>query len=327
MIYKTLIIFDTNRIRKTDENSKEITYSDFKFGGDYGRLRNYLKENELEQYVTVAVPSCVVEELKSQMFRQFVKDKKTTGILQSKLSKIKDINFSYNVKSGFKIEDYITNTTEEYIKREELCIITVDETKHADLLKSLKIRMYRGQKPFDEEGRGNLKDALIWEEIMWASGYDGYDQIILYTNNEKDFTGCPKEFIEKYNKSFDIQKEWVNLQTKLEEIYGEYNELKDYYKFAKTDYFRDHLTQQLKQEKIINLGVETKKIQYFEVLDCGIDIKCDVREIGDDDHAYEVELFEIYTKVSLILEDNTTIVRNYVVSVDDNKEFWFNCFE
>src|SRR5690606_682212 len=107
---KSLIIFDTNSLRKVRINSKEreiIDYSNFNFGSPFHKIKSYIEEKKIENVISLAIPEMVLLELQNQCEKQYQKEFK---IIKEALNRIGEIPS----KNGITL----TDPDEEFIYRD-----------------------------------------------------------------------------------------------------------------------------------------------------------------------------------------------------------------
>ncbi|MBV6472648.1 MAG: hypothetical protein JPMHGGIA_00906 [Saprospiraceae bacterium] len=69
---KTLIVFDTNSLRSTQDG--EVAYSFFAFGRPFQVIEEFILEKNLNEDIHIAIPTWAIEELKDQKQRQYQND-------------------------------------------------------------------------------------------------------------------------------------------------------------------------------------------------------------------------------------------------------------
>lgn len=315
MIYNTLIIFDTNRIRKTKD--QKLDYVDFGFGGDFIDVAKYLKEKKLDKYVTLAVPECVVEELKMQMRRDYKADVKSINEIKGRLDAIKEIIVK-DRNDNFDFEKSITESIEKYFTSNgKVVVMEVEKENASEVMKNLKEKAFLNKLPFKNEGNIGFKDALIWENILHGKEIDKFDKIYFFTENKKDFAGCENEFIKKYNKHFKLVFLLEEVETELETIYEDQMKYEDFYIYASTKYFQDIVKDILSDYKIgtskKRSNVEYKIQNYCEKIEpssASIDAPGFVES--------EYEYFNLFTRLK-IMTGKKWVDTYLIITIDEFK--------
>lgn len=239
---KILIIFDTNKIRST--NKGEVDYSSFRFGGDFLVIQDFINKNGLTDFVHLAVPESVIEEIKMQAKRKLNSDIDEFNKLSEKLGKIGVVKNGPEMKEEFIPELFVDDNASVFAAGSggKIKIIGVKNENHPEVLKRLKYKCFNCHKPFKGEGNHGFKDALIFEEVFNGEiDYKEYNEIIFYTDNQKDFEGCDDQFVKKFDVRFRINGSWENLESELKEKYSSEILTYDFESYAKSEYFTDYI--------------------------------------------------------------------------------------
>lgn len=308
MIYKTLIIFDTNSVRHID-------YVNFEIGGDYKDVNEFIKNNNLGDLIHVALPEFVVDEIKKQKIEQFEKDYNEHKRISDKFEKLGIQSRGSN--GNFDVKKHLDDQSDCYLRDNNLKVIKLPRTEYDATLEKIIKRAIAKKLPFkknkDHSDIG-FKDVLIWETILSNQSLIlGYDNIF-YCSGDNGFNECKKEFEKDINRNFEHFKEGSFLIEKLEEQYFELIRNKRIYDFAKTDYFLE-----LVGEKIEELGVlsdfsgEEKEIETWEMIDPCVEIE--KVEFSDQ----ESECFRITSHVHLYINGESQD-NNVITTINDANE-------
>lgn len=326
MIYKTLIIVDSNKLRQGNGDGT-MKYSNFEFGGDFKELSKIIKKKELDSYINIAIPEIVLEELKKQKIESFEIDYSTLKNIEKRLSKV-EATVLYELKKDFDMSSHIDNCKKDFLeKNKEILIIGIKEEEYPEIFKNLINRAVNKEKPFKQIGKkasdAGFKDVVIWESVLRSDVLKDFDRIILFTNDD-GFSDCKAEFDRKHNKYFDVVKDLATLETDIINTYEDYIKLKPFYDYTETEYFKEIVNEQLKNEKEIWIDPESKfyNISSYKVLDYSVKIeetKMDLEEAGFIESEYDY--FDIILKVEFNLEGGAKSKQNYTITIDEFNQF------
>jgi hypothetical protein len=295
---KTLIVFDTNSLRRVD--GAEVIYSSFSFGKPYETVNEYLKTNNLLGDVTIAVSSLVIDEIKLQMGRSYSRDlqklketKKRLGGLphiDDKLIGIPDDNFDSS--------KYIEEKSSEYLNvNNNVKLLSFKEEQSAQILQSLISRVHYTKPPFfktSQNSDAGFKDSIIWETLLNYEDVKNYDKVILVTK-DKGFEGCEEEFITKWNRHFKIISAPEAVNTELGNDYQNYLEFRPFFDYAEKEYFQNYFRQELNEKTFIQLDGEDIKIENYK-----IENYCEKVESKINEEEQEIE-YVIHSKATIAI--------------------------
>lgn len=272
--FKTLLVFDSNMLRSTD-NSGEVVYNSFSFGGTYHSIERFIKENKLEDNVKLAIPAFVIEELKRQKQRSYNNDIQELKNIINRLSGLPHIRLD-ELKIpdvGFSCAEFIENEARKYISDNQINLLELQEQDALSILTIMidKVVNYNTpRRPFFMTGSGNrikdagFKDNVIWEVLMHFKGIVDFDKII-FVSNDNGFSECKTEFQAKWGKHFELATSDESVKIALQKDYGNYIENREGYEYANTDYFKDYLDDELRKVTFVDYEGESIKIENYKV--------------------------------------------------------------
>lgn len=331
---KTLIIFDTNALRNvlklTKRNGKmedTVVYHSFEFGLPFRTVESFINNNGLSDFVELAIPKIAFDELKKQKLRSYFSDFKIFSEIQTLLTKLPYANKDKIVipDTGFNYQQHIEEKATKYLSTKKIRVIEIPDNEHLkDVFQRIINRALNTKPPFQKHGDRSdvgFKDALIWESILSYPHIGDFDKVILFTNDNCFSGECEKEFQDKFQKYFSIQKSEGDVEEELAKDYVEYIENRELIKYTNSDYFKSHLEQEL-SGKSLRLGATVYPIVRYEILDPSETIE-HLQESEQQTEDYEEisinsKLKVIYTKngseLELILLVSTIIdsVKNIV---------------
>jgi hypothetical protein len=269
---KTLIIFDTNPLRhalRTNRNGNvtDVVYHTFEFGSFFTAIESYIQDKDLTSFVELAIPRIALDEIKRQKLKSYRSDFETFLEIHNLMSKIPYANVE-NMQApdrDFSYQTHMEQMAEEYLKGKKIRLIELPDNDHLkEAFQSIVQRALDFKPPFNQNGE-QFKDALIWESIISYADIEEFDKITLFTA-DNGFSGCEQEFQQRFKKYFSIQKTEGDVIEQLEDDYAVLIENQSFAKFARTDYFKSLLEQQL-QKKSIVIGPSVFPIVSFDILD------------------------------------------------------------
>lgn len=309
MKYRTLIIFDTNCLRRVSK--KRINYSDFGFGGNYRQLKEFIKRNNLYDLIKVVVPRTVIDELAMQARRDYISDIEDVNDIQNRLGKFGKI--SIHQASGFDIESEVDKAIKEFIESDKEASIVEMKDGH-DVLDYLRRRAFINKLPFRSDGNAGFKDALLWENILHADIYEEYDRVYFLTDNGKDFIGCEKEFLKKHGKEFGIVS-YEQIEVLLGNIYKEEIDNAPVLALVRSEYFETYLKENLQGMMIFETDHTGKPIEN-RILNVDIvDVLYDLKERDEIDDDGDKVSFQDVTSAVNVFFDNGDLKEYFVKSV------------
>lgn len=268
---KTLIIFDTNMLRNTEAG--EVAYSSFVFGKAYDLIDQFVKENKLEQDVTLAVSTMVITELKHQKQRQYNKDIQQLKDIAKRLSGLPHISEgAISIPDeNFDCAAYIEQQAQHYIQTNHIHTLEYRDEHASSMLKNMLAKVVGhepGKSPFARSGKFNdagFKDSVIWETLMHYEKIPGYDKVIFLSKDGDYQENCIDDFKTKWQRHISIEKNENNVIYQLKKDYQNYIEYRLYYDYSEKEYFQTYLEQQLNSKTYIQLDGEELKIENYKI--------------------------------------------------------------
>lgn len=267
---KTLIVFDTNSLRRTD--SGEVVYSSFTFGKPYEVINEFVTSNNLHGDVTLAVSALVIDEIKLQMERSYGKDLQKLKETKRRMAGLPHISEELIgiPQAEFDCFGFVEGKASEYLTaNNHVRLLSFREEQSVDILKSLINRVHQSKPPFfktTQNSDAGFKDSVIWETLLNYSEVEKFNKIILVTK-DKGFEGCEEEFISKWNRHFKILSAPESVNTELGIDYNNYIKERAIHDFAQTEYFIDYLKDELKVKTFITIESVDFKIENFAITD------------------------------------------------------------
>jgi len=268
---KTLIVLDTNVLRSTSEG--EVTYCSFEFGYAYNRIESFIRENGLSDFVRIAVPRIVIDELGKQKSKRYLADIEALSEIYSRLSLMPHTKPG-NVKlprGDFDCELHIKQLTERYLVEKKIQVIEIPtDDRLKGFFERIIKRAFEIQPPFRASQKYSdvgFKDALMWESLLSFDGVRDFNKVILLTadtglNNPE----CKKEFENKIKKYLSIQQSADFVVEELSSDYEEHIRNNQFMIFAQSDYFKSYLQGQLSGKKHVLKRDRRYPISRFEIL-------------------------------------------------------------
>jgi len=304
MIDKSLIIFDTNKLRSIIAG--EPSYGTFKFGKEYVDIKNKLSDWGLEDAIDLAVPDFALKEIVQQKIESYKEDIKVFSEIRTRLSELKDTDLSNIIlpEENFDIESFIDAGLKKFFETEKFIIINLPDEMVPNVFQSVSKRAIKRKPPFKitkKSSDSGFKDVIIWESILNFKGYDKYKYVNFLTNDDIFDEECKKEFTSFLSKDIFITKSSEFLLTELEARYSEYIEDKEWFKYTKEDYFKSYIEQVVKDTKFIEIGEKEFPIIGYTILDYASDVK---KIEGEDEN--EETLIVITSKIRGEFLDNNS---------------------
>ena len=267
---KTLIVFDTNSLRSTDNGG--VAYSFFAFGRPFQVVEDFISRNDLNEDIHLAIPTWAIEELKDQKYRQYKADITEFQKLAERLSGMPHISEITLLDKEFDCTTYIQTKAEEYLATKSIKLLEIKEEIASTVLQSMMKRVMKEKsksQPFAHSGKykdAGFKDNIIWESLMHFDDVVDYDKIIFITK-DGDYSNCENEFIEKWNKHIAIEKDENNVIAEIQKDYEIYISERTIYEFTQTEYFKDYLADLLSKHTSIIIEDISFIIENFEIVD------------------------------------------------------------
>lgn len=331
---KTLIVFDTNVLR--DMLGKEVAYNSFTFGKAYEDLKSFISDSKLEDYVTLSVSTMVIEELKNQKKRAYKQDIAELKEIVSRLEGLPHIAKDLIVvpDEDFDCGAFIEQSASDYIKLNDINTLTYKEEHASSILNNMVQKVVSSDKPkspFAISGPykdAGFKDGIIWETLMHFEAVQEYDKVIFLSKDGDYKENCLDDFRTKWNRHIKIEKDKNNVIAELKKDYSNYIAETDIYEFARDDYFKEYLFNELKVKTEISINDSNFKIENFEIIDtCKVVNRLAPDEEQDENVILTSEIKIFYSentkKKEQIVEAKTTLADDEtkeIITTDYNFE-------
>jgi len=301
---KTLIVFDSNTLRSTD-NSGGVVYNSFSLGGAYHSVERFIEENALTDNVKLAIPAFVIEELKRQKQRSYDDDIRDLKNIINRLSGLPHINLD-DLKipdAEFSCAEFIEGEARTYISNNEINLLDLNEEDAPSILKIMMDKVVNHKtpkRPFFVTGGGDrikdagFKDNIIWEVLMHFKGIADFDKVI-FVSNDAGFNDCKPEFQAKWGKHFELATSFEAVKIALQLDYGNYIENRNAYEYANTDYFKDFLDDELRKVTFVDYEGESIKIENYKITNFCKNVEKVPDEEGDFSSVDIVSEIIVYT--------------------------------
>ena len=239
-VRKTLIVFDTNRLRQVISDGP--AYHTFSFGAEFERLKNFLSDNGLDVLVSLATTRMTLSELLKQKTEQFKSDKDDLMAIIKRMSALPGVNFGtvQLTDAGFDCHSHLSPKVEDFLRLSNVLLIDLPEDKYAAVLKRMLDRSINKRPPFVKTDSG-FKDVIIWESLLHFDRLADYDKVYLVSNDGGFDDCCKTEFEAEKRKTIVITSSVQMLIENLEDDYENEIEMHKHAQFAGTDYFKDHI--------------------------------------------------------------------------------------
>lgn len=264
----TLIIFDTNRLRATKADG--VSYGEFQFSSEFETFNAFIQDTGLTDYVNIAIPDLVIEELLQQKIEQFNDDMTSISQIGERLKELPnvDLNAIKLPDQDFKAREHLRPKVEAYLKRNNFVILTISVNSSDRVLSELRGRAIERRPPFrgsKNSKDAGFKDALIWQSIL-ENDYQKYDYVHFCTS-DLDFVAELKFEFEKYiGKTIDITKSTTLIQANLEKRYFDLISNKKWIDYVSKDFYQDHLMNQLSRLEDIEIDGNLQKIKDVKIV-------------------------------------------------------------
>lgn len=319
---KSLIIFDTNKLRATKDGA--VSYGNFNFSSDFSMLKSKILEKGLKDYIVIAIPEIALKELIQQKVESFNEDKLLLKQILSRLSQIPDLvlpSFDFTISEA-EIKSRLEEDLSKTLEKIDCTIIKLPDDKLHIIMKRITKRAIERIQPF-YKNKGSkdtgFKDNLIWETILNFKEVSNYDKIYFLTE-DYDFYGkeCKTEFENEFGKTIEIKSSIGYLESEIDEIYNKEIESFKWNKYANEDYFKSYLIDQLSMLEEIDFKGKTCAIKEKKVIDFFIGIE----PYNDLDNEDEDMLILISLIGSKIQNEGKLEERNIEAKtiIDDSKE-------
>lgn len=268
---KTLIVFDTNSLRTMEAG--EIAYSSFSFGKPYNRIAEFIKENQLETDIALAVPEMVIEELKQQKQRSYQKDIQKLKEIIKRLSGLPHIN-AEELKvpdENFNCAEFIESQARQYISENGINLLVMQDDHAPSMLKNMLAKVVgheNSKSPFAHSGKfrdAGFKDNIIWESLMHFEKVADFNKVIFLTKDGDYKENCVDDFKAKWERFIEIEKDENRVIAKLKDDYGNYIEYRKIYEYTHTEYFDDYLKDMLTPSTYVEVESENLEIENYSI--------------------------------------------------------------
>ena len=315
---KILLVFDSNNARDTFKG--EVRYDRFSFSADFLEISHFVKENNLSEFIHIAIPEFVFEELLQQKQDTFKDD---LGIVTSSFERLKTLeevkieNLEIPDKD-LDIKSKLRPLAEAFLKENDIILIKFKEEDKTIIFNKIIDRAINKKNPF-KGGKNNnsdagFKDTLIWEAILNYELIKNYN-LIYFISNDGGFKNCQKE-LNSDTITCEIRKSLSVIRTELETRYNSLIVLTSVEKHIQTDIFLINLKEELcdelnmDEENITNI-VLTKVEDFVDYKDGGLLPHPELFDIQDNQIIYAKDLQTQY----ILFYDVTTTERIYSVKI------------
>jgi len=317
---KSLIIFDTNSLRKVRINSKEreiIDYSNFNFGSPFHKIKSYIEEKKIENVISLAIPEMVLLELQNQCEKQYQKEFK---IIKEALNRIGEIPSKNGITltdpdEEFIYRDYINEKIENVLGEHNIIKIPFDETKTLVIFKNMLEKVLDlddVKSPFRPKDAG-FKDNVIWESLIRFDDIGKYDKIFFLTKDGDYKDNCYEEFKTLWPKQdILIRKDPGQIIVDIERIYQDYLAEKEIFDFTESQFFKETLDKTLSTKQKIDIGGVEYPIVSFSIDNYAIKIE---KQLPDENEVenivvisdIEIEYFSGSENIQIKIIGNTLL--------------------
>lgn len=321
--FKTLVVFDTNRLRTGTDSA--LDYGSFDLSSDFKTIRYYVDKKKLVDFVDIGIPSIVIKELLKQKQEQYEEDMQKFLQLQKRLDKLPETNFQ-NITTppdGFDCRKTLEKYVSDFLTTNKIKTIDLDSKLFSDVFQNIVDRSIEKSPPFKQTKNASdigFKDVVIWESLLNYSELNAYQKIILLTNDGGFNPQCETEFTSKIKIQFNISRSSDEVIREFEKDYVSIFKMNEFSDFVASDYFTDHLKKEISRLTTIQIKNETVKIKqtdiqnYFESLE------------EDTIYGYTV----IVSSLKCIIEQNHIEKNVFVLAktyLDDTKGLQYTEFE
>jgi hypothetical protein len=314
--HKTLVIFDTNKIRNNFEWEKD--YSCFEPKGDFLKIIEFIEKNKLEKIIFIGLPEIVVDELVNTRSENFNRQLESIKSSIKKLGGLPCCNFSKIKlpKEDYNYRNFIKKKIKAYINDKKfILILNLEKSLYKQTLQVLIEKATQKKQPFGESKKG-FKDALIWEIVLNTKDIDKYFTIFILSENEKDFDfALQEEFKIKFSKDLNLEFNTEALIVSLENIYGLYIKYPDIIEIMKTEYFKEILTNYISD----NFEIIIKNFEIINILNISEVTEQDLEDFGLGD-LYQNDIVQNFKFISLIfINDDKKYESNLIIDLDSKE--------
>ncbi len=299
---KTLVILDTNKIRRNLEWEKDFT--DFEPKGDFLKIIEFIQSGNFSEIIYVGIPQIVIDEIINARTDNF--NKAIVSIKQNtkKLEKIPETDFENIIypNKEFQYQRYMQKLIDDYIEKNNFIVkLNLEKEKYHNVFEKLMDKAIKKYPPFHRKGKG-FKDAIIWETILNYGKINDYSNYFLLTENTVDFDHLSEDFESSFNKDLKIRSSTEFLLAELEGIYQDMIKSYKLINFLNSEYFLEKLNEFVMDEiGSINTLKSIREIESIE--------KIESSDFNDLEFVLEKEDFETFRKISLLAKIKTGLLR------------------
>ena len=311
---KTLVVFDTNTLRRTIGGGS--TYGSFEFTEGYNNLNKFIEENKLSEFIKIIIPRIVIEELLKQKIEQYEDDTKNILSIVKRLITLPEVAIG-EVRlpdSSYDCSSKLNFFLEEFIRANKLNIVDLPDDKLKEIFLKIKQRSIDKKPPFKNSDTG-FKDVIIWETILNYLNIKDFHKTILISKDGGFNEKCKIEF-EKLIERFLVMT--PSPEYAIEELktdYSFYLENKEIIDFTKTDVFKKYIESIIDKMKTIQID-ETE----YEITEKIIEDYCDNIETLDEDETGISTIISTKLKINFNQDGVTHKKLIYAkTSLDDTK--------
>ena len=243
---KINIFFDTN-ILEVRYGGEMLMYSEYKLPNNYSKLSDFIKNNDLKDYVELCIPEVVWNEITQHMRETFSSQKQSA---QSKIENYKksfgdlaDISCNFKINGDDEYEKHLEKLSMVFWKGDGMECKLISYPKSTDVIEKLINKAFKkerpfvaakainGGKPYSDAG---LKDALIVETILAHCNND--DTIGILFSNDGDFSTVFSSDMKNRYKVFNKVEDIIDF---LEMLYNLNDKKQVQLKFENDNYLKD----------------------------------------------------------------------------------------
>jgi hypothetical protein len=270
---KTLIVFDTNKLRQTLEG--EPSYGTFEFGSEFKQMASFIKSNGLTEFIDIAVPEIAIQELLQQKIESYERDCENLSAIKTRLS---ELMAAENVQielpaATVDCRSHLVPKVDTFVNGNGVKVMELPDARLSDIFKEVMQRAIEKQPPFKQSNKSSdigFKDVIIWESILNYSSLSNYEKLIFISGDGIFDVQCKDEFRARVNKDIFISASTGLAIVELTKLYEDAIEKNKYMEFANSDYFKDFLDDRISElDSFEQNGVMWGKtaidsINYFE---------------------------------------------------------------
>lgn len=245
---KTLIIFDTNKLRQVTEG--EPSYGNIEFGSEFKELAAFIRNNGLSGLIEIGVPEIAMSELIQQKVESYADDCENLSAIKARLAELMPVG---NVRIEIPEQRvdclaHLTPKVDAFVRESNVKVLKLPEDKLSDIFKGVMQRAIDKQPPFKKSNKTSdvgFKDVVIWESILNYPLLSSYEKLIFVSGDTAFGRDCQIEFQRKINMEISIFISVQLLKAELEKVYERLIEKNRYVEFTNTDYFKQHINDRL----------------------------------------------------------------------------------